>query len=486
MGFVTSKFHGGGDGLYRFFGISGAVPSVPTGVYGPELRQFRDAPDGVVLCPGRHTISRVLQHAQGPGRKKHCATLYRFFSRAVWITDLLGQALIGLVPPLIPEGPIYALTDDTLCRKSEPHLWGAGMHHDPLASTYGRGTKVGRKVAFAFGHNWVVLSLWAPLPWNSERGVAIPILFPLCRSKKRCPPEEYHKRTELAQEMIRILSSWIPAGRKLILVGDSEYACQTVVQSLPWGVDFVGPMVMDAAFYDIPGPQKGRGRRAKKGTRLPSPKEPATDSCVPWTPTTLSIYGRKVEALVKTQVGLWYRVAGTRRVRMIVTRDPKGRIEDRAYFAIVPGMSVGEGAQGFSRRWAQEVLHRDTKQRLGLEDPQNGWWRRPHGKRAPKKKAGPQPHAKRGERAVRHTAPLAFLTYALVAVWYVQHGSVTHDVRRARERAPWYRHKREPSFADTLEAARRDLWAARFSAHPALRAVSAKIQKLVPERLVAA
>lgn len=38
-----------------------------------------------------------------------------------------------------------------------------------------------------------------------------------------------------------------------------------------------------------------------------------------------------------------------------------------------------EVAQGFSRRWAQEVLHRDTKQALGLEDPQNGWWRRPLG-----------------------------------------------------------------------------------------------------------
>lgn len=451
----------------------------------PSFPNFVTLVTGWMLCPGRHTISRVIQHGQGPGRKKHYATLYRFFSRAVWITDLLGQALFPFVLPLIPEGAVYALTDDTLCRKSGPHLWGAGMHHDPLSSTYGRGTKVGRKVAFAFGHNWVVLSLWVPLPWNPQRGVAIPILFRLYRSKKRCPSEEYRKRTELAQEMIHILASWIPAGRKLVVVGDSEYACQTLVQGLPWGADFVGPMMMDAAFYDIPSPQTGRGRRAKKGKRLPSPRQLAADSSIPWTRTTLSIYGRQVEALTKTQIGLWYRVAGTRLVRMIVTRDPKGRIEDRAYFSTDPSMTVGEVAQGFSRRWAQEVLHRDTKQSLGLEDPQNGWWRRPHGKRAAKKKAGPQPHATRGEQAVRHTAPLAFLTYALVVVWYFQHGSITEDVRRAQERAPWYRHKLEPSFADMLAAARRELWTARFSAHPALRAVSSKIARLVPEWLLA-
>jgi hypothetical protein len=452
----------------------------------PSFVNFVTLVTGWMLCPGRHTLSRVIQHAQGPGRRKHYATLYRFFSRAVWDPDRLGQALLGLVLPLIPEGPIYALTDDTLCRKSGPHLWGAGMHHDPLNSTYGRGTKAGRKAAFAFGHNWVVLSLWVPLPWNRKGGVAIPLLWRLYRPKKRCPAQEYRPRTELAQEMIQTLASWIPAGRKLVVVGDREYACQTLVQGLPQGVDFVGPMMMEAAFYDFPGPHKGRGRRRKKGKRLPSPAQLAANSSIPWTPTTLSIYGRRVAALVKTQTGLWYRVAGTRPVRMIVTRDPKGRIEDRAYFSTDPSMTVEEVAQGFSRRWAQEVLHRDTKQCLGLEDPQNGWWRRPQGKRAAKKKAGPQPHRTRGERAVRRTAPLALLTYALVIVWYFQHGSITQDVRRARERAPWYRHKRAPSFADMLQAARRELWVARFSAHPALRAVSAKIQKLVPEWLVAA
>ena len=171
---------------------------------------------------------------------------------------------------------------------------------------------------------------------------------------------------------------------------------------------------------------------------------------------------------------------------MILTRDPKGRIEDRAYFCTDPHFAVEQIAQGFSRRWAQEVLHRDVKQHLGLEDPQNGWWRRPHGRRARKKIAGPQAHSYRGEQAVRHTTPLAFVSYTLVAVWYLKHGSVSADVRRAREQAPWYRQKREPSFADMLNAARRELWGARLSANPSLRAVSKKISQRLPEWLLAA
>jgi hypothetical protein len=168
---------------------------------------------------------------------------------------------------------------------------------------------------------------------------------------------------------------------------------------------------------------------------------------------------------------------------MIVTRDPKGRIEDRAYFATEAAFGIQEIATGFSRRWCQEVLHRDVKQHLGLEDPQNGWWRRPPGKRG-LKKAGPQPHRIRGQRAVLHTVPMAFIAYTLVAVWYLKHGSPEQDVQRVRARAPWYRHKQAPSFANMLEAARREFWRARFSATPLLRPLCAKIIKLLSTPLL--
>ena len=70
-------------------------------------------------------------------------------------------------------------------RRSGPYFFGAAMHHDSKASTYGG--KVGRTTAFAFGHNWVVLAIRIPLPWDCERGIAIVVLVRLYRAKSRCP-----------------------------------------------------------------------------------------------------------------------------------------------------------------------------------------------------------------------------------------------------------------------------------------------------------
>jgi hypothetical protein len=130
-------------------------------------------------------------------------------------------------------------------------------------------------------------------------------------------------------------------------------------------------------------------------------------------------------------------------------------------------------------------MHRDVKQHLGLEDPQNGWWRNPAGDR-PEKIAGPQPHATRGEKAVRRTAPIGFLVYALVVISYLRTGTPEADVRRARKLAPWYLHKTEPSFADMLAFARRELWASRFKRHRLLGPVSHKVTEVLAGYLLVA
>ena len=120
--------------------------------------------------------------------------------------DDVGSVIFQLVLPFLPER-IEAAVDDTLCHRTGPHLFGAGMHHDAATSTYGGGG--GRRTSFAFGHNWVVLSVHVPYPWNPDRGIAIPVLFRLYRAKKRCPQTHYRKRTVLAEEMLRILVSWL-------------------------------------------------------------------------------------------------------------------------------------------------------------------------------------------------------------------------------------------------------------------------------------
>jgi hypothetical protein len=46
------------------------------------------------------------------------------------------------------------------------------MHHDPLLSS-------ARKPFCSFGHVWVVLALWVPVPMGEQRGFAQPLLFRL-------------------------------------------------------------------------------------------------------------------------------------------------------------------------------------------------------------------------------------------------------------------------------------------------------------------
>ncbi len=263
----------------------------------------------------------------------------------------------------------------------------------------------------------------------------------------------------------------------LDLAGDGEYACQTLLRGLPDAVVFTGPMAMDAALYAEPPRYAGQGRPRVKGRRLRSPKARAEKGT--WTKHWIRLYGRDVAILIQTWTCLWYTVTGTREVRVVLTRDPRGRWQDRAYFCTDPQRSTEQILARYAHRWNLEVTFQASKQVLGLEDPRNGWWRRVHGRRGDGTKAGPKPRGARGRKAGERTVPFIFLVYALAAVWFFKHGDVAAAVARQRRAKPWYGLKCEPAYVDMLAALRRSLWAARVSRYPSLRPHRAKILNLV-------
>ncbi|HHM12646.1 MAG TPA: hypothetical protein ENJ16_03770 [Planctomycetaceae bacterium] len=453
----------------------------------PGAKNFTTLIVGWIMCQARHSISRVIQASGAVDESsRHFSTFYRFLSHGRWDIDAVGKVLFRQLARLTRSREITLIIDDTVCHKSGPHLFGGAMHYDSHKSTYGRGTNTGRKGFFAFGHNWVVAAIWIPYPWNVLRGIAVPFVFRLYRSKKNCPPKSYRKRTELAKDIIALVESWLPNNHSLHVLGDAEYACKTVVRNLPKEVAFSGPMNMLAALFDQPIERKGRGRPALRGKRLLSPRELAKSKATPWTEVTVKMYGAKVTMLTKTAVCLWYTVAHSRPVRMIVTRDPSRRLGDRAYFTTEIGLSVEQVLAQYARRWEIEVSFRNTKQCVGLESPQNGWWRRLKGTRRPKKKAGPNPKKRIGENAINQTLAMAFAAHAIVILWYWKHGKPKADVSLIRETSPWYRHKSEPSFADMLAAVRREIWVERFSSNPLIQGARSKIRKLLPPWLLAA
>ena len=171
---------------------------------------------------------------------------------------------------------------------------------------------------------------------------------------------------------------------------------------------------------------------------------------------------------------------------MVVTRDPKGRFADRAYFSTDPNRSEEAILVQYARRWEIEVGFRNTKQALGLEDPQNGWWHRPKGSRRARKRPGPNARERVGEMAINHTLATAFAAYALSIIWYLNHGKPDQDVATVRAEAPWYRHKTRPSLNDMLAAVRRELWASRLSQHPGAIPGAAKLAATLPHWLLSA
>src|SRR5207244_5124724 len=131
---------------------------------------------------------------------------------------------------------------------------------------------------------------------------------------------------------------WFP-GRHFTLVGDGGYAAKTLLADLDERVTFVGRLRGDAAVYDprVPAAKKGqRGPKAKKGPRLPSPKAAAakadrkrsTTGDWVWQEVTVTVYGCRRQLWAFAYEAVWPRVLGLRPVRIVVVRDPQGRMQD--------------------------------------------------------------------------------------------------------------------------------------------------------------
>jgi hypothetical protein len=375
------------------------------------------------------------------------------------IQPALTRCIFQLLLPFCEE-VLVGSVDDTLARKSGRHIWGAGMHHDPLRSTQ-------KRPVFSFGHNFVVFSWQVALPFAPNKYWAFPILVRMYRKRQtsqRAPgkggklerkqtgqatAKQYRTRPELALEMILIVASWIPQ-RLLRVLGDSEYAGQSISRHLPANVKLISRMNMKAALYEPADTVVRRGRRRKKGNRLPSPLQMAQDKNARWIKTTAVLYGKTVKLWYQTIDALWYPSAGQQLLRIVVVRDPSGRRRDDCFFATDLTLKATQILEVFSRRWPLEVCFRDVKQFLSFEDPQN-----------------------RVAKATTRTAPLIFLIYDLVLLWYAQTGHKL-SAKSALSRL-WYLQKASVSFEDILRTLRHVTWQERIFSDPALDAHTRKI-----------
>lgn len=384
---------------------------------------------GFVGRVGEHTITGVWQAARLAGVLHH-SRAHDFFARRRWSADRLGLALAEFVVKrfLAPEASIAIAIDDTLFARSGAKVFAAGWHFDAAAPL--RATR-----RLRFGNSFVCLGILLRL---HGRTVCLPLLFRLWRPAQA--GAEPVTRVALAHELIARLAARFP-GRTVALVADAYYANKSL-RGLPAQVSACVRLRSNAALWEPAPKPSGRrpGRPRTKGERLGSVRELAGAPNARWQQLQITGEQRELEAIVLDC--LWYRVLGPRAVRVVIARESAH--PERPLLAVLstdPRLSAAEILRRYAARWAIEVAFAEAKGQLGVGQARN-----------------------RTPAAVQRTVPFGFLCRALVIIWYALNGDAHADVARHRQRAPWYRHKRTPSFADMLVALRRELIRAEFRA----------------------
>jgi hypothetical protein len=396
---------------------------------------------GALLCLNRRTVCsalRATEHARegvDGASDKGFSRFHRFLSRGVWSGLQGSRILLGLlVKAFVPDGqPLVVGVDDFIERRRGGKIRDKGIYRDPVRSSRGFFVKVE-------GLRWLSFQVLAR-PGFARRTWGLPFLTVLCPSE-RANANRKRRHQTLPEKTIwgmRLMARWLP-GRLLVMVGDGAFASLEVFQRLKDRVVCVARCRMDARFFNPPPPRKKgqKGRSRVVGTRQLTLKTRAVRKATKWARMTVpgwrtkdGLMDRDVD--VATGTALWNSHAMTVPVRWVLTRDPTGRAETRAFVCSDPQRTALEILTWYAMRWAVEVSFEETRRHLGVET-QRQW----------------------SDPAIQRTTPLLLGLFSLVTLWASELAERTG--RLPVLGAAWYKNP-DPTFSDGLAAVRRTLWA---------------------------
>lgn len=382
---------------------------------------------GTILARGRRTVAAALRQV-GLDQKRDFSKFHHVFNRASWSPLRLARRLTVLLAGSF-GAPGLRLTfaiDETLERRWGPHIGIRGHYRDPLASSKKRSVSTS-------GIRWIVLALIVTPPWTT-RPWALPVLsLPSPTPKVSVKLGRRHKTIAVwARQMIACLRRWLP-GLDLTVVGDQAYSViELALSCLRRHVRLIAPLRLDARLFAPTPPRRPgtSGRPRKVGRRLPTLKNVLNDPATVWETVTLRWYGgteRTVE--IATGTASWYH-PGTPPlpIRWVLSRDPEGTLEPRAWFSTRPDDAGAEIVAEFVLRWPLEVTFEESRAHLGVET-QRQW----------------------SDLAITRQTPCVFGLYSLVV-------ALGQALQREQpipcRTSSWYP-KAEATFSDVLAAARR-------------------------------
>ena len=400
----------------------------------PTFQTFRQLVVGWILTPGVGTVTGAVR-TLGSIATKHWTVYQKFFYRASWsLEDLSLQVLKRLIAPLL--GPVVHLAiDDTTCGPRGKHVAHAGWFKDASAHA--------KKTVIHWSHNWLVVAVLLRSKAFGLLRLALPVLFALHRKRADCDANHpYRSLPKLAREQVQRIWQALP-GRWIFVVTDGFYVTRDFFGNLPSNVVAIGRLRKDAALRTLPpeNPAPKGGRKRLRGNPLPKPAQLAQQA-KDWPEVELRQQGHTVRRLIHGLTCQWYHVCRTRPVRVVILRDPEGKVDDLHVVCNNPQVPDEAIAQESVDRWGIEECIQEAKSLMGMERTR-GWC----------------------AKTITRQAPLTMLLESLVKLWYDQH-AVSYDAMLPKS-LPWYPQKPHPSFRDMLSALRQCLWRnSIFNSHP--------------------
>jgi hypothetical protein len=387
---------------------------------------------GAILLRRQRTVTAVLR-VMGLADEKRFINYHRVLSRAVWSSLAVSQRLLGLlIDTFAPPGPVVIGGDDTIERRRGDKIRAKGIYRDPVRSSHSHLVK-------ASGLRWLTMMVLVPIPF-ARRVWALPFLTMLAPSERyyKGSVRAHKKLTDWMRQALLQVRRWLPA-RPLVFVADAGFACLELLgrmTRLPNPITLVVRFRLDAALYEpAPPRQPGqKGRPRKKGARLPSLAQVATDPHTSWRTCIIDYwYGEARRAIqITSGTAVWYHSGMPAiPIRWVIVRDPLGRFQTQALLCTDLAADPAQIVAWFVLRWQLEVTFREVREHLGVET-QRQW----------------------SDKAIARTTPALLGLFSLVVV--LAHHLARRGKVIARQTA-WY-DKPLPTFSDAIAAVRYELW----------------------------
>ena len=385
---------------------------------------------GTMLARGRRTVTAALRQT-GHQMNAHFSAFHQVLNRARWspleVSRKLLQVLVGTF--VCAGGAVEIVIDETLERRWGRKISKRGHWRDSLLSSKERSVSTS-------GLRWVTMALVVSLPWTKRRW-ALPFLSVLATTPKVSEALKKRHKTlaRRAQQMVRVVRRWLPKV-SIKVIGDGAYSViELGLTCVKLRVSLIAPLRLDARLFAPPPPPAPHqmGRPPLVGKRLPKLSTVLHDPKTAWETLTVTWYGAtKRELEVTTGTALWYST-GTDPlpIRWVLTRDPEGKREPKAYFSTDQAQSALEIVEDFVKRWSIEVTYEESRAHLGVET-QRQW----------------------SDLAIERSTPCLLGLYSLVVLL----GLALHpDGQIPLQQAAWYP-KAQATFSDVLAAVRRHVW----------------------------